>query len=314
MRNTKKKLKEKQVDRIYLLTGTEPYLISDMKKLFFQTICDGNKINFVSYTDPALMPKGKDLCRECCNTPFFGKYRLIMIDECMKADDDFINFIPSIPETTVIVIVDTSVDKRSKLYKAIQKNGTICNCIPLETQEIREWIAKKTKKLGAEITAADAEYLMDYVGTDMNCLLKEIQKLVISGEAINKKSISKYCYPSIENKIFQMIENAISGNTEIAMKQYEDLILLQESPFKILTLIVRQLRIIMLVNAMSELKNEEIALKVGIPVFAVKKAKNKPLPCDQARIMLEKGLDYLEQIKAGYIKDSLACDLLLCQL
>ena len=50
--------------------------------------------------------------QECCQAPFFK-----------SSSEELAEYIKDIPETTSFVFVEAEIDKRGKLYKAVQKKG-----------------------------------------------------------------------------------------------------------------------------------------------------------------------------------------------
>lgn len=316
MDNVRNDLASKQFKRIYLLTGEESFLIKMFKKQFIATICgDKNALNLEWYKDKETLPEGKNLVTSISAYPMFATHKLIIIDECMGKDEIFVDFIPKIPDTAIVLVVSADVDKRSKLYKAIKKDGYVCECKPYNQQQLTAWVSRYMQYLGIRVDLpATIPYLVQYVGTDMNTLVCEMEKLASNVEVVTIDAINTYCYPCLENKVFEMIQNAINGRKDIASKQYDELIALKEAPMKILSLITRQLKITLAANETTTKSDAEIAKALGVPPFVVSNNRGCRLPFERLLTLLEKSVEYDYQIKSGHIKDQLAVERLLVEI
>lgn len=310
METAKKHLKDRTLSGIYLLTGNEPYLIDSTKRLFKKSLCGDNPMLCQHFYE---LPATKELIQLCQSVPFLSDYRLIIMDGCQPKDDEFINFIKDIPSSTVIVIKD-KVDKRSKLYKAIKKYGVVCVCDAYPQYQLEKWIEAVVKKKGCTITPDGIKSLIACAGTDMNNLVTELQKLSMYG-TITKEVVEKACFKMPENKVFDMITCAINGQKEQAMKLYRDLLSVNESPFKILALINRQLRILYLVQSGKTKSDNELASLCGAAPFVIKKSRKEIRYSIENLLRLwNLGVQLDEDIKHGKIKDCWAVEILLCEI
>ena len=114
-----------------------------------------------------------------------------------------------IPETTIFLFVEQDVDKRSKMYKAVKKNGYICEINRQSEKDIEVWAAKIFDYNGKKITKADMAYFIANVGTDMEILSQEIEKLIsyaYDKNVINKNDIDAVCIKQLNVRIFDMID------------------------------------------------------------------------------------------------------------
>ena len=59
--------------------------------------------------------------------PFFSDYRCILIENSglFSSANEFSEYIAKIPESTVIIFAENDVDKRTKLYKTVNKTGCV---------------------------------------------------------------------------------------------------------------------------------------------------------------------------------------------
>ena len=119
MKELTKQIKEKSFHKVYLLTGDEPYLVLQAKHMLKNAmIKEGDTMNYAAFTLQEL----------AFTYPFFSEKRLLLLDGTgilKTGKDEFVSIMGNMPETTCIIICEPEVDKRSKVYKWIKKNGYV---------------------------------------------------------------------------------------------------------------------------------------------------------------------------------------------
>ncbi len=135
--------------------------------------------------------------------PFLAKTRLVIIKNLLsdgkkKLQEQFIEFLPKIPETTVLVIYESEkVDRRTALFKKLNKPPSSASSYAkatddkkasegkpqsqefklLEPYELKKWIMGEVELLGGLIDNMAVDKLIEYVGNDLWRLSNEIRKL-----------------------------------------------------------------------------------------------------------------------------------------
>ncbi len=310
-------------EHVYLLYGSEAY----MRRNAANKLCDA--ILPARDTMNRTLYQGKDVregeiidMAETC--PMFAERRLIIIRESgfFKGTTELLpDYMSNIPEYLTMVFIESEVDKRSRLYKAVVKNGYAAEFTTQDEKTLTGWVGRLLKSEGKQIRVGDARYFLSRTGNDMGRIALEVDKLVAytSGrDVITKDDIDALTGQEIENKIFDMVSAVASGEKNKALALYNDLQELKEPPMRILILIERQYRQMLLTSKMNEehASNGEIAKKVGIPPFVVGRYLNtiKKMSKDELRRGTELCLEMEEQIKNGRITDRLSVELLLISL
>jgi DNA polymerase III delta subunit len=91
------------------------------------------------------------------------------------------------PHTT-LVLVASSIDKRGRMYKLLQKQATIVECGAVEDQtDAERWVRTRVTAGGAEIEPAAARLLVDRAGLDVKRLRAEVDRLLLY--ALGQKKI-----------------------------------------------------------------------------------------------------------------------------
>ncbi|MDF2587708.1 MAG: polymerase delta subunit [Anaerocolumna sp.] len=319
MKNIKEHIKQNQFKPVYLLYGNESYLKKLYKdKLKVAILGNSDEMNY-SYFEG----KGVDVAKviSAADTlPFFSDRRLIIIENSglFKNQSDLADYIKSIPETTHIVFVETEVDKRNRLYKAVKDTGTISEMNNMDEANLKLWITSLLDKDNKKVTADSILYLLSKTGSDMENIQNEVEKLVsyaYERDVITNSDIDAVCTTQITGKIFAMIDAIGSRRQDLALELYYDLLALKEKPMSILFLIARQFNILIQVKNLSSLKmdNNVISQKTGLMPFTINKylSQAKNFTMETLKEALQSSADIEEQIKTGRLIDKIGVELLI---
>ena len=90
---------------------------------------------------------------------------------------------------TTLVFVATSVDKRSKMFKVMQKQATIVECGVLEDMaDAERWVRTRIAAAGAVIDPTAARLIAQRAGTDVKRLRGDVDRLLLY--ALGQKQIT----------------------------------------------------------------------------------------------------------------------------
>lgn len=309
-------------ERVYLIYGDEPYLVKHYKNRLKKAIIPEDESMNYAFFDS--MPENITSITSFADTmPFFGDKRLVMLDKAtaFKKDTGLADYIPQIPETTTIIIVEEDVDKRTKLFKAIQKYGCITELKKVGLADIKLMLATRIKRAGKGITERDCEYLISCVGDDLNTLYNEVDKCIAyAGDAvgIDRKIINEVCSMQVENKIFDMVDAILAHNGDVVYKLYGDLLTLRENAFGIMAVIRKNYSRLLMISELSEdgCSVSEIAARTKTADWLVKKQLSKVRGFNPKRLKdsIECIVDTEYSIKAGNIGEQLGLEIMLAKL
>ena len=315
-------IKNKEYSQIYLLHGEEAYLRKQYRdKLKEALIADGDTMNNHYY-------EGKDTKIEeiidlAETLPFFSEKRVIVIENSgwfQKGGDKMAEYLPGIPETTYLIFVETQVDKRSKLYKTVKNKGRIAEFTHQDEQMLKRWILGMLKKEGKNITAADMQFLLERIGTEMAHIKTEMEKLLCytMGKAeVTREDIEEICTKRVQNQIFDMINAIADKNQKKALDLYYDLLTLKEPPMRILALIGRQFNLLLQVKELRKkgYSTQSISEKTGLHGFIVGKYEKQAVRFKTAELReaLEACVEADENVKTGKMNDVMSVEILICK-
>lgn len=321
MQKIKEHIKERKFSRVYLLYGQEDYL----KKLYRDKLKNGilpseDTMNY-SYFEGKNIEINKVMSM-ADTVPFFAEHRLIVIENSglFKEQNDMADYIPQIPDTAVLVFVEKEVDKRNRMYKAVQKFGTVSEMNGLSEGDLKLWVASLLQKNGKKILEKDVLYLLQKVGGDMKNLENEIEKLIcydLEESIITREHIDAVCIEQTEGKIFQMIDAIGMRSQDEALTLYYDLISVREKPMNILYLLVRHFKILMQVKELNHagMPGKDIASKVGVAPFFVKKyiGQTKNFKMWEIKRNLERCVEAEQGVKTGLLLEQIGVELLIVE-
>lgn len=325
MRSIDSEIEQQAFKRIYLLFGKEHYLLKDNRERLLKAlgVTDRKDMNFTLLSEkdfnvPTLISDSDTL-------PFFADRRVILVEESgyfkgnKKEKDRLVKYIPDIPETTVIVFVESEVDKRDKLYKAVAKNGTAEEFVIGDQNEMLIWIGGRLSADGIQMRRDAWNEFYLRCGSSMDLMDAEYQKLSAycwEKKQIEKSDVEAICANASETKIFALSDAISERNAARVFDVYHDMLRQNEKAPGILALIQRQLMQLYDLKLMDRdgVSFADKKKNLGISYdFIIRKLETyqKRFKEDELRRLLRKAADYEEDFKSGRIEDSIAVELLL---
>ena len=319
MQLIKEHIKNNQFKPVYLLYGTEDYLKKLYQDKLKEAILSGSdEMNF-SYFEGKGM-EDNEIIEIAQTLPFFSEKRMVLVKNSgyFKNQSKLPDFIREFPDTTVVVFVESEVDKRSKLFKAVKEIGYVCEMNGMDEKNLKLWVASLLQKEDKKITEQAISYFINKSGTDMKNLANEVEKLVCFAydrDVITIEDIDAISTTQITGKIFQMIDAIGFHKQSEALNLYYDLLSLREKPMSILYLLTRHFNLLLQVKDLSkrEQAGSSLAAKVGIPPFAVNKyiTQSKNFKRTQLIQVLQNCANIEEQVKTGRLADTMGVELLI---
>jgi DNA polymerase-3 subunit delta len=253
--------------------------------------------------------------------PFFAERRLIILEDTglfKSAAAELADYIKDMPDTTSMIFIESEVDKRNKLYKAVQSKGRVVELGRQDESTLLRWVAGNVKRENKQISENTVRHFLAKVGTDMENIQKELEKLfcyTMDKESITSEDVDTICTTQITNQIFDMVNAVADKNQKKALEYYYDLLALKEPPMRILFLLVRQFKLLLEVKTMDKqgYARKEIAEKAGINPFVVGKyqAQAKAFSGSELRKIMEDAVETEESVKTGVLSDTLGVELFI---
>lgn len=320
MKSLNEDLKTGQLNNVYLLYGEEAYLKKQYRdKLRNAMISPDDNMNYAYYEGKGI--NVKEVIDLAETLPFFADRRVIIMENTgffKTSSEELAEYIKEIPETTAIIFVEAEIDKRGKLYKAVQKKGRAVELGRQDEGTLLRWIAGSVKRENKQIAENTIRYFLGKIGTDMENIQKELEKLfcyTLDKESITIEDVEVICTTQITNQIFDMVNAVADKKQRQALDYYYDLITLKEPPMRILFLLARQFKLLLEVKELDKqgMARKEIAEKTGLNPFVVGKYQTqaKSFSTKELRTIIEDSVDTEEAVKTGKLTDSLGVELFI---
>lgn len=320
MKTINEDMKQGKFHQIYLLCGEEAYLKKQYKyKIKEALIPDGDTMNYAYYEGKGI--DYKELIDLAETMPFFAERRVIIVENSLffkNAMPEFADYLKEMPDTTYFVFVESEVDKRGKMYKAVKAKGHICEFSRQDEKTLLYWIAGHMKRENKQIKESTAKYFISKVGTDMETIEKELEKLfcyTIGNGEITREDVDAICTTQITNKIFDMLEAVATKQQRKALDYYYDLLALKEPPMRILYMLSRQFSKLLEVKELMKqgFDQSSIAKTAGLHPFVTGKymKQSRFFSSGQLLNIMEEAAEYEEMVKTGRMTDRLSVELFI---
>ncbi|MCX6720833.1 MAG: DNA polymerase III subunit delta [Candidatus Staskawiczbacteria bacterium] len=267
----------------------------------------------------------KDFYSELKITSMFAEKKLIILSNVFAEDkfvEDFLENIKELENAKDIIIVyeDCVADKRTKLFKELQKRAKCQEFEPLDFAKTKNWVVKEFATHGAKINNDALEFLVNFVGNDLWQMTNEINKLSNYGlgKSIKKEDVELLVRPNTENEIFKTIEAVASKDKKTALSLLHKHLDDGEAPLYLLSMIAYQFRTLLIIKDLQDKKEPYglIAKKSGLHPFVVQKSSYlcNQFTMEQLKKIYRKIFQIDSDIKTGKIEAETALDLLLSEI
>jgi DNA polymerase-3 subunit delta len=320
MKNLNEDIKNGRFSQCYLLYGAEEYLKNQYKNRLKKAILGGDDtMNFSLYQGKGI--EVRQLIDQAETLPFFAEHRLILVEQSgffKNACPELADYLPGMPQETILLFVEDEVDKRNKLYKAVKAKGRVVEMARQDERTLQSWILSTIKKEGKNITGDAMRLFLEKSGNDMENIANELEKLLsytYGKDAVEASDVQEICTVTTESRIFDMIRALAEKRQKDALDLYYDLLALKEPPMRILFLIARQFNQMLQLKDLREqgLEAGTIAVKAGLAPFVAKRslAQAARFEKQELRAAVEDCVEAEEAVKTGRLGDRLAVEMLI---
>ena len=319
MQTLNQDIKTGEFKQIYLLYGEEAFLKNSYKNRLKEAIIGDDTMNFARFEGKGL--DVDELIRLADTMPFFAERRLILVEDSgffKSASDALVQYLPSMPDTTILLFVETEVDKRNRLYKKVKDMGYAAELNRQDSAQLARWAGGILTREQKKITKHTMELFLSMAGDDMENIRMELEKLIsytLGREVITDEDVMAVCTVQVTNRIFEMVSAIVNRQPRKAMDLYEDLLTLKEPPMRILFLIARQFNQLLQVKDLmgKGMDKGTIASKLKMQPFVVGKTMPQARQFGREQILsyVEFCVETEEAVKSGRLQDRLAVELLI---
>lgn len=316
---------------------------------------DGSLVtNTITLDAKAASPQ--EVMAACDTIPFLGDSRLVVVEGVLRtaarlkpggksrkarpADRDafeeqeeteidpgawlvLADYVPRMPASTTLVLLDELIDPRNALLKALGPLGRVEQCKELdEKKELPAWVTARARKIGLKIDATAAKLLAELIGPDAWMLASELEKLLAysGGEVVREADVRELVSRAKEHKGWDLTDAILDRKGASAARVLSEMLEDGTHPQAILGMIAGRYRRAAIVRDMLDRgeSGSAIAAQLGIKMGygldrAIEQAQRLPLTAIRAAYarLIEADLD----VKRGLMEDDrLALELAVQEL
>lgn len=179
-------LKNGEFAPLYIISGEETYLKEYYLRQLREKVVDPAfaDFNLIEFEGKGLTVE--QLTEAIDSYPAMSEKKLIIVSDfdLFKPPAGFSDVLPGIlgdlPEYVCLVfyydVLEGKPDKRTKLYKTLEKTACFAEFSHQEERELVAWLERRARALGCSIAPEDASYMIFLCGNSMTNLAGEMEK------------------------------------------------------------------------------------------------------------------------------------------
>lgn len=236
--------------------------------------------------------------------PFLAERKMVVVRNAGASKEisgQIEQIIDSAGDSTDLVFHEPSPDKRSSYFKVLKSKTQLEEYNQMDTQGLAGWLVDEAKKAGAQLSLADAKYLVDRAGQNQEMLANELEKLALYDPQITRQNIDLLTVKTPQSKVFDLLDAAFGGNKKKALELYEEQRAQKVEPQAIMAMIAWQLRLLALAKTAGGRSAQQIAGDAGLSPWPVQKTQGLARKIDEKRLeqMVNEALEIDEKGKTS---------------
>lgn len=316
----KKSIIANKIYSCYNVFGNDDFLIKSSTDIIFNYLTNKDELSKIVLSTETL--KVDSLNNILNSSSFFGQKKLVLIKDLdVKTNKDILNAIlnyAKLPcENTILAVVSTEKiceEKNLDFLNASGQNLCFVDCSKLDKPMLTLWIKARLKELLATMSESAISLLIDYTNGDLSHISIELEKLVSFADKkqIEDYDVEKLVTKEVEYSVFELTENLGKKNSAKAFQILEQMLNDKKMQLSVFGLIQNFFRR-MFYSSITPLTNAQIAEKLGVKEYAIKKVKEcaKYFSKIQLKNIVELCEKYESNIKMGKMSYQNAVHLLI---
>jgi DNA polymerase III subunit delta len=303
-----KEIENGQFAPVYLFFGEESYLREELlSKLYRAFVGDQSDFGREKIEGAAL--DLEEVINRADEGGLFSRKRLLIVDnppylvpprkaesnkdqevsekqqELEKSSADlllaYFERLGSLMADTIIVFLSSGVDRRKRIYKVLDKQGTVVECLPLKGDALIDWINQKVAALGKTIERSAVDRLLMAGDQNLHYLSNELEKYAIYlGEkenVITGRTVDLLFSGDLEGNVFKLADALAEGYPTRARGMLNLLLSKNEKPLLIFFMLVRHYRLLLQARCLVEegMPLTEITSTLAVHPFVARKLRDQ---------------------------------------
>jgi DNA polymerase-3 subunit delta len=239
----RKQIAALSADPIYLLTGEDEVEKAALAHEFEELVDEGlrafnvERVHAGEWTTGDRMVTGVSSLVDAAKTlPMMAPRRVVIVlraemllaprresEAAGRALEAFEALVSHPEPQTTLVLVASSIDRRSRIYKLLAKAATLVECGVLESgADAERWVRNRVSAAKAQIDPAGARLLAERCGTDVKRLRNDVDRLLLytlGQSSISLDDVKQIVGPAALQDDWAMANAIESGDPANALRQ-----------------------------------------------------------------------------------------------
>lgn len=278
----------------------------------------------------------------CDTAPFLAEKRLVVIEGLLERFESrrrpgrqkkttpashpeqhqlFTSCITLIPDSTVLVLVESRVTGNNPLFKELSAKAVVKSFPLLKDAQLRQWVQKRVMETGDSISSRAVDLLAKLVGSNLWIVASEIDKLVLftSGRRIEEDDVRALVSYTQQASVFAVVDAIIEFKADLAEQSLQRLLQSGATPSYLMVMLSRQVQMIVRAKQLSAQRRpkKEIQQRLGlVSEFALGKTLEQASRYSLPRLkeIYQQLLETDLSIKTGRYSAELALNILVADL
>ena len=261
---------------LYLLVGPERYLRDAAARSLTEAALRGTLLReFNEASFNLLRDSVQSAVAAAEQLPMMSDRRVVRVRDFARlreADEEtLVRYLNNPSPATVMIFIADDLDKRKKSTKALLDNCVVVDFPPLKDAEAKAWVKSRLKEL--KVTADDAVLsdIIRLVGTDVQTLFNELDKLassVADTGRITSAAVDELIGRSRELSNFELGDHLLANNRKRALETLHRLLDDGAEPVMLIGLIAGNYhRLALAKYLLAKGGREEVFRNISLPPF-----------------------------------------------
>jgi len=263
--------------------------------------------------------------------PFLARKRLVVVEniisgakkkEIKEGVVEILDKKDLLKDLLLVFWEGEDVDERTSLFKRLAREKYAQRFDLLDQRSLVNWLRLEVKGRGGSINTDALEALAGAVGNDLWNASTEIDKLIAykDKKVIERADVESLVKGKFDDNIFNFIDSIANKNKKLAHQLLSDQLNSGANELYLLTMLIRQFRILLLVKDLSEsggyLAKQQVASELGIHPYVAQKALAQVRNFTSTKLanIYKLLLSTDAKIKTSYADSKVLFDLLLTKI
>jgi DNA polymerase-3 subunit delta len=292
----RRELKEEKLRPIYLLCGPETFLIEEALRDLIESLLPPEERDLGTVRLYADQAEVEEVLGEARTMPFFGRRRLVILrridaveakgweglfrasrkvaaagergeeetpDETRSTAERearrrrLLDYLEEPNPSTHLLFVAGAVDGRLPVVRRLREMGAVVECKPYPQEAAVRWARERAGELGCSLSREASGLLVEHIGTDLQRLTREVEKLAehgAEGAEVTAEDVERLVVGLRERRVFELTDAIARQDVETALRGLEALLTVGEGdgrpmpPLRILATLAWHVRRVWLVK------------------------------------------------------------------